>query len=327
MAEDDLDRAVLMLDEEVPETPAAETPAAPAAPQKRIVSLDEDILPDVDDLPPTRRGQSVRSILEDRKEAIRQRDVIGTRAKELESQNLVLQKALEIVTGKQQQAPAPKPQPTTEERLRQRVDPSTIIVDPASTLAGVVDTAQEAIQPKIAEAVQPVQDRVARLEAVQAQNDARTAFKTAGEMLKADPGKWYEIDNINEVARVVEREGLPQNDPNSYVAAAQWLDQVAQRRANIRAVPPPTTEAAAAPTQAATPPVTAPSTPPAPPVGGAPAGAESPAQPTLLQNLTNHDRDALAATREGFGFDEATWNEIEQAVNNERAVPARRGRR
>lgn len=280
-----------------PPQPAAAALAEPAAAPARVaLSLDDptpdDFLPDA--IPPTLRKPTVRetiaALAEDRKSAIHRRDEDARVKNDYEARATVLENLLAMMIGNQQkQAPAPAPaEPaprveTAEERIRREQLDVIVGADPALALGRTVDIARESIAPEIKGQIDPLAARVAAIEATERARVINSAYDQAGKMLKRDSAAWRSDSTITTVSRAVEALRLPPDDPQSYVRAESWLDELVSAR-----VPQ-----AAAPAPVATP---APTAPP-PPVGsGAPAAPVE----TVKSSLSARDADMVSKVAKQF---------------------------
>jgi hypothetical protein len=290
------------------ETPAApaivEAPAPPTPIGPRIASFD-DLTPDVDDLPPTRRKAPLRTLVDDRKIAIQQAIDAGNEKNAALARAAVAEKALEILTRRFGEPPAPPvvpppPPETSIDAVKRRVDPATLPYDPEGVLAAAVDAAEERSLGHLTESERKLKAEYdAKLEELrgglqQIQQERETqrtinAYRTA--FPDRNPATDPDLDDISffieatnnaEAAKGLPLP-LPVDDPRSYLAAAARLESIASRRMPAPAPPAPAPAPAAPVVAAVTP-------PPAPPVGsGAPVAA---APPASISALPRHDRDA-----------------------------------
>jgi len=266
-------------DEPTPAPVVAATPETLAAPVVPATLSFDGILPDDDDLiPPTLRGKTLRELAEDRKRSIDQRDRIGEAKNIAEQEALLLKRLLGSVLERQPAAP-PTPEPakseTYEEQIRRESLGEVAAADPNLALGRVADIAEGRIVPQIDEKLQPLDERLQRIETRERNNDIRAAHRQAGILLGRDPKDWASDREIEIISSVVESKGWAPDDPKSYVDAAKWIDDIVSYK-----VPKPGPTAPRQPVPTA----------PAPTVGsGAPAApVDAPAQPEFdvrTQNL------------------------------------------
>lgn len=294
-----------------PETPPVATPAAPvvaapaepaaAAAPARVYSLD-DPLPDIDDIAPSFRGKPLRALLDDRRQAIAQRDEIGRVKNDHESENRVLKSLLQVLIERQPPAPTatetPKT-PTLEERIRTEQLDSLLNVDSALALGRTAELAAEAVLPQINGQIAPLAATVNRLEAEARDGRIFRAHTEAGRLLNREQAEWKGKAEVNAISAAVLALQLPLDDPQSYVKASRWIDDLATiRTPKSTAAPPP-----AAP---------APTTPlaPVPPAGTGAAAA--PPAPGNLSTLSSRDQETLDRMRKNF--EDATGRKMPKDV-------------
>lgn len=274
-------------------TPAGTAPAAPvaAAPNAaRVLSLD-DLLPDHPDLPPTFRGKPFRELAEDRRQAIKRRDDDAQIKNNFESENVVLKSLISAMIERQPGGPAAAtPTPvaavapaSAEDRIRGENLDAIMTADPALALGRAIEIARETITPEINGQLEPLAQKVAALEATERARTLNTAYDQAGRMLGRDMAVWRDPNEVNTIAWVVESMRWPQDNPESYVRAAQHLDTLVAARAP----------------RAAAPLVTPAPTAPAPPVGGgAPAGPSEGAPAAL----STRDASTVSRVAKAYGL-------------------------
>jgi len=292
-------------DAQTPTPAVPETPAVPAAPVAPATLSFDSILPDDDDLiPPTLRGKTLRELAEDRRRSIQQRDAIGEEKNTAVQEALLLKRLLGSVLERQPAAPtAPAPTPETyEEQIRRESLGEVAAADPNLALGRVADIAEGRIVPQIDEKLQPIDQRLSRLEKLELNNNIRAAHRQAGVLLGREAKDWASDREIEIISSVVESKGWAPDDPQSYVEAAKWIDDIVSYKA-----PKPT---AAAPRQPSP-------TAPAPTVGsGAPAApVDTPVTPEFdvrTQNVV--DRVAKHFRSQGYKLPDDKLNAAASAA-------------
>lgn len=280
--------------------PVAPAEATPAAPARGPLSLD-DSLPDIEDIPQSFRGKPFRTLLDDRRTAITQRDDIGKLKNDYESETRVLKSLLQTLLEQQAKPIAPTtattPETAEDQARREQLD-AILASDPAYVLGRTADIATEAARARVVGDMAPLAATVARLESEANATRIFNAHNQAGATLGRDPKDWKSAAEIDAMSKAVLILQLPQDRPESYVEASKWLDNLASLRA-----PKP----AAAQPAAAVAPVAAP--PPAPPTGtGAAAAVADPA----ANALSSRDADTLSRMR-GL-YEEATGRKMPKDV-------------
>lgn len=292
------------------DTPPEEAPAAPPAPETqaapaatptpaapRTYSLD-DLLPDAEDIPPSFRGKPFRALLDDRRTVITQRDEIGRVKNDHESENRVLKSLLQVLIEQNQggraatpEAPAPE---SMEDRVRRERLDALMPSDASMALGRTLEIAQETILPQVKGQLEPIDARLQRLEQQDAARRTYEAHTLAGARLGRDMKDWKGEAETNAISAAVLALQLPVDQPESYVKASEWLDNLVTIRA-------PKTQAGSAPAPAAQ---AAPAAPAPPAGGGAPAAPSE----TTTPALDARDADTLARMRKTF--EEATGRKM-----------------
>lgn len=291
----------------------AATVATATAAERRRAALDDelpdDLAEDEDLIPKTLRGKSIRDLASDRKRAIQQRDEIGTRKNEAEAESRVLKNLLTLMLEQQQQRgaayQAPAPEPTIEDRLRHAQIEQTLQIDPAAALSQLAELTTSSITPQIQQAIGAMTQRVERMEKLESDRRIQSAYEIAGRRLDRDMRTWKSDDEIETISGIVLSMGLPHDEPDSYVKAARWIDQIVEKR-SPKPAPKPSTATSAQAAQAAaqgTP-------PPAPPVGTGPSATPS-EQPR--SQLDRHD--AAAVDKVAKFFPQLTRDQLEKLAS------------
>jgi hypothetical protein len=229
-----------------PEVVPDDPQAPPPAPTKAAVSLD-DLLPDVEDLPPTVRGKPLRALDEERRAAIRQRDEIGRTKNDLESQLRVAQAALNVLgqaVPQQQQTPSVPERLTSAELLKRRgIDTSALYTDPDRVLSAAIEAGAELAKADLQSEISALRQQLEDVTGRQAVSDSRSqatrirdAHMSAGQALKVDPQQWKEDAEF--VTSFVLSRGLPVDDPQSYVLAGEALYRRGKPVSGQQAPPP-----------------------------------------------------------------------------------------
>jgi hypothetical protein len=313
---------------DAPVAPADPT-QQPAAPEKPSYALDDVILND-SRLPPSLRGKPASEIYQYALDLKHKHDQIGFQKNQAVAENIVLQKALEVL---QKFAPAqttatepPKPKPSVVDVVRQRIDPKVGWEEPDKLAAAAAEVGAEFGAQQATERLQPVIDKLTQsVEALtqgrQQDVDAANKAVIANAYKDARPddvpeNEWFSQAQLERIAAVVLQEHLPQNDPASYRKADEILLSEAARRYERKQTQSTAAVATTAQPVAPNEPATAAATSaPAPPVGGgktAPVAASKP-----RSTLDNHTQNALNELGSKFGFDPTVMEQIAEETMND----------
>lgn len=251
--EEKLDRLVAGEDVDI-EQPVAETETAeesaspqPQAESAQFAKLDA-VLPDDPNIPESLRGKPLSALLEDRIAYVHQAHRAGQEKNEAMAKAAAYEAALQVAKTYRPAEPPAAPQPRKTVLDSAGVDPDTDLIQRPREFFDRYGNAlgseiKQELDGRLQQVVQPLQEQVQRLQSENLRVHAERLFETARQIANKregrgeySPEEWQE--KAPDLAAYMMRNGLNPNDPQNFVAAAEYYEGRWTRQAQAAASAP-----------------------------------------------------------------------------------------